>query len=205
MGGGSAGIYAWRQVASTPTARSNFALNCLLLCRQYGLDGVDIDWEFPDPEDRDIFTALHRDIYELFNDFGLRVSTALSATNWLVNTNNIYDVPELSRWVHGLNLMTYDYHMDATWDIETGVNFNSPRTADEGDSIARGIQLWLERGAPSWKIFVGIPFYSRTYVLQNPGQTEVGSPFVVGQQESDPNRNVLGYSTVSRSGMFLWE
>jgi chitinase len=38
---------AFPEVAGNAAARRNFAKNCVGLIREYGIDGIDIDWEFP--------------------------------------------------------------------------------------------------------------------------------------------------------------
>lgn len=195
IGGDTIGEQVWRSVANHyPT---QFAQNCLNICRQHGLDGIDIDWEFPDPADRNAFVALHKAVYRAFNPYGLRLTTAVSAGCLRVNNENVYDVPALSNYVDGFNLMTYDFHMDEQWDIGSGVNFNAPQMSTSGDSMDQGIQNFLQKGAPASKLFVGVPFYSRTYKLQYINKTTPGSPFVPGQQGSDPINNKATYAEVS--------
>jgi GH18 family chitinase len=38
---------AYPKLAGSAAARRNFAKNCVGLIREYGVDGIDIDWEFP--------------------------------------------------------------------------------------------------------------------------------------------------------------
>lgn len=186
---------AWQHVSSTPDTRLAFALECRFVCNAYGFDGVDTDWEFPDTPDRDNFTEMHREIFEIFDPSGLSITAAISAGSFQINYKQVYDLPELSKYVHGLNLMTYDIHMDHEWDIASGVNFNAPKAALRGESQESGIKLCLEKGADRSKLFVGIPFYARTYQLEDPKLTDVGSPFIVGYQGSDP-ANTPGYFRV---------
>lgn len=62
VGGATAGTYVFQQVAATASTRATFAQNCLNLVKNSGLDGIDIDWEFPGTADRDTFVALHKDL-----------------------------------------------------------------------------------------------------------------------------------------------
>lgn len=197
LGGGSAGVAGWRSIAGNATTRSVFAQNCLNICRDYGLDGVDVDWEFPDTDDRATFVALHQSIYSVLNSSGLILTTAVSAGNWSVNYKNVYDIPALNNYVTGFHLMTYNMHMDEDWDISSGVNFNAPKLSRIGDSLDQGIQAYLSKGASASKTFVGVPFYSRTYRLQDSSRNTPGSPFVPGYQKSDPTKYVEGYFRVS--------
>lgn len=196
IGGDTVGTDVWRGVANNSQARDRFASSCLQACRQYNLDGIDLDWEFPEPADRDSFVALHKALKQQLG--GLMVTTAVSAGNWLVNQQQVYNISDLARYVDAVHLMTYDFHMDAEWDRAVGVNFNAPmRAATGGDSLENGIQLYVRGGMPKSKIFVGVPFYSRTYQLQNGGSHEPGAAFVVGNQARNPSDYVKPCSQVS--------
>lgn len=187
---------AWTFVSGTNQGRSKLALECLLVCRVHGFDGVDTDWEFPDPVDRNNFVLMHKEIYELLQPLGYSLTAAVSTGKWRITNLDIYDFPELSKYVDAFNLMTYDMHMDAAWDIEFGVNFNAPIRAKKGDTLETGIQRCLDKGADKSKLFVGIPFYGRIYKLQNPNLNAVGSPFVEGYQKNDTYNHIPAYSRV---------
>lgn len=194
VGGGNAGPAVFKTVAADPNLREVFAKSCLEICKQYNLDGIDIDWEFPDSSDRENFVALHRVLKQALG--GRTVTSALAASNWFVNNQKIYDIGALSRHVDAVHLLTYDFHMDANWDVQSGVNFNAPLSADGGDSLENGIKMFLDGGMPAAKILVGVPFFSRVYKLQDPSKHDPGAPFVVGNQASDPNNYVLSYAKV---------
>lgn len=91
------------------------------------------------------------------------------------------------RAVDHINLMSYDMHMDESWDSSFGVSFNAPINANSGDSVDRGINLFLQGGAPASKLVVGVPFYGRQYQLADSSRTSPGSPFIGGHQASDVN------------------
>jgi len=189
---GGATQTSWQNAISF---RDLFALSCLQVCQTYGLDGVDIDWEFPSPGDRDQYTALLSVVSTYLKPQGLQVTVAISAGNWQVNENNIYNFPTLVNVVDGFNLMTYDIHMDEEWDIWYGTGFNAPKTDDRGESIESGVQLILSKGVPSEKIYAGIPFYGRIYQLQDPNIHALGSPFVPGYQSGNEIQNVPSYNS----------
>ncbi len=45
--GGWSGSRYFSDVAATPSARRQFSASCLQIVEKYGLDGLDIDWEYP--------------------------------------------------------------------------------------------------------------------------------------------------------------
>lgn len=63
IGGASwAAKNAFTQVSSTAAGRATFAQNCLNIVKNNGLDGIDIDWEFPENSERANYVALHQDL-----------------------------------------------------------------------------------------------------------------------------------------------
>lgn len=89
--------------------------------------------------------------------------------------------------VDHINLMAYDMHMDEAWDSSFGVSFNAPINAISGDSVDKGINLFLQGGAPASKLVVGVPFYGRQYQLADSSRISPGSQFIGGHQASDVN------------------
>lgn len=55
---------AFGQIAALPGTRAKFAQNCFNIVNEIEnrLDGIDIDWEFPEFSDRANFVALHKDL-----------------------------------------------------------------------------------------------------------------------------------------------
>lgn len=116
IGGATAGTAAFKQNAATAASRTRFAKNALNVVANNGLDGIDIDWEFPEASDRSTFVALHSDlkaryertfymiwvlIFDWVYSLGSKyiVSTAVSVGQWLVSTNNVYDIAGLGKCV----------------------------------------------------------------------------------------------------------
>ena len=55
IGGWEAGNFS--EMAASETHRKNFAQNCLKAVNQYGLDGIDLDWEYPTSSDAGISSS----------------------------------------------------------------------------------------------------------------------------------------------------
>lgn len=56
IGGYSAGTYNFETISSTSANRQHFADNAVIFLRQYGFDGLDVDWEFPSASYKTHFT-----------------------------------------------------------------------------------------------------------------------------------------------------
>ncbi|XP_066923554.1 acidic mammalian chitinase-like [Clytia hemisphaerica] len=104
-------------MVSTKANRDRFVTNSLRYIKQYGFDGLDIDWKFPAARgspagDRQRFSSLCKELADAYHREGLLVTAAVKAAANAVYNN--YEVAEISRSLDFINLMTYDLY--GSWD-----------------------------------------------------------------------------------------
>jgi chitinase len=187
----SVGGWTWSgqfsDVSLSNYSRTKFADSAVQFIRDYGFDGVDLDWEYPvlgglaanhsRPEDKQNFTLLLQAVRDKLDAAQLKdgkkyfLTIAAGAFPDYVSNIETKQVAAIVDWV---NLMTYDYHGD--W--EKGSNYNAPLYADPHDpnndkaNINYTVNDFLKAGVPSNKLVVGIPFYGRSWT--NCGTTNNG-------------------------------
>ncbi|XP_050088481.1 probable chitinase 2, partial [Anopheles aquasalis] len=176
-------------VAASSSLRSTFASNARRFCQKHGFDGVDIDWEFPEPVDRSNFIQFLAALSSELHDAGLILTVAVGASEF--QASKAYDIAGIARYIDFINLMTYDYngHRDGF----TGHNaplFTGP--ADRTDhqqmlNIDHSVKYWLHEGAPSDKLILGVPAYGRTFRLAN-------------TRDNDPRDKAIGPG----GGVMMW-
>ncbi|KAJ8967068.1 hypothetical protein NQ317_005967 [Molorchus minor] len=135
-----------------------------ILFKHILFDGLDIDWEKPEPEDAESFLALLEELKKEFENFGWTLSAAVYP-----NPSNGYNTTEIVKYLDFLNLMTYNYF--GGWSIHTGQT--SPLFKSSLDSpyektylnVAASINFWLAAGVPKDKLVVGLAFYGRSFTL----------------------------------------
>ncbi|MYM65515.1 chitinase [Pseudoduganella sp. FT55W] len=167
-------------VAASAPARANFIASSLKTVRKYGLDGVDLDWEYPGeagvpcvagevcarPEDRQNFITWVRELRAAFDAAGKQDGKHYTITIAAgANGNYVGDgawVKELARSLDWINIMAYDYHMP--WEKNTG--HHSALYADPKDPVtangfyaSRSVQRYLGAGVAADKLVLGVPFY----------------------------------------------
>ncbi|MEW6279423.1 MAG: glycosyl hydrolase family 18 protein, partial [Candidatus Eremiobacterota bacterium] len=140
------------EVARTPEGRERFARSALDFCRSYGFDGLDVDWEYPGPQDRTNFTLLLAELRRQLEPDGLYLTAALPAGPG--QAANL-DLPQVAEQLDWINLMTYDYH--GGWETVTG--HHAPLYASDGLSVDDTVRAYLGGGAPAAKIRLGFPAY----------------------------------------------
>jgi chitinase len=174
----SIGGWTWSgkfsDAALTDASRTAFADSAVAFIKQYGFDGIDIDWEFPvgggmsgnteRPEDRENFTLLMAKLREK-----LDVQGALDQKQYLLSfaggAQTFYtniELDKLGAYVDFATIMAYDMHGPSTSSV-TDLNAplytpteSSPQYQWSGDAA---VKLWTDRGFPKHKILLGIPFY----------------------------------------------
>jgi chitinase len=170
-------------VASTPFLRASFARSCTGAIREFGFDGIDIDWEFPGyadhkgtPDDRRNFTLLLQTVRDSLAAMGARTGRKYLLTAALpsaaVHAANM-EVQKISEILDQLNIMTYDF--SGPWDARS--YHNSPlypsQGADSSRSVHGAFTLYHRTyGVPAAKINIGVPFYGQTFT----GCTSLNAP-----------------------------
>lgn len=139
----SVGGWGWdaqfEELAADPETRAVFVQNLKAFVDEYRLDGVDMDWEYPDPgPSSQNFLALITELRAAMPDKIL--TTAVVAYGDEYGLGVPAETFELFDFV---NIMTY-------------------AGSDHGtmDQFQKGLDYWSGRGLPKEKIVLGVPFYS---------------------------------------------
>lgn len=192
----SVGGWTWSglfsDVAATDDARTAFAESCVDFIKQYGFDGVDIDWEFPvtgglptntrSPEDKHNFTLLLQKLREVLDRQGafdgrhyLLTIAGSSGSFYPQNT----ELSLLYPYLDYASIMTYDIH--GTWDVYTDFNaplyLNNDISPQYKWSVDSAVQAWEQAGFPLNKLVMGIPFYGYIYSSVNNFNEGLYQPF----------------------------
>jgi chitinase len=143
----SVGGWGWdaqfEAMASAPETRKVFIDNIITFMNQCNLDGVDIDWEYPDAgQSAQNYAALMHELRAAL-PAGKLLTAAVPALG--PNADNI--LQETFADVDFLNLMVYDG--------DHGAGHSPYQYAV--DSLA----YWEKRGLPKEKTVLGVPFYSQ--------------------------------------------
>lgn len=157
--------------ASDPAMRAVFIKQSLDFMNEYNLDGIDIDWEYPDPgQSAQNYVALMRELRAAL-PAGALLTTAVPAFG--ENADNI--LAESFESLDFVNLMVYD--------------ISDQQHSSMQDTI-KSLDYWLDRGLPAEKTVLGLPFYSRPswvpyrkLVAQNPAAAQNDEQEYAGKLE----------------------
>ena len=126
-------------LAASSSGRSNFAQSCLNLVNQYGLDGVDFDWEYPEAEDSANYGLM---IDAVRARIGSSKLITAAAANHGTNARSVQQ-----------NLGKLNFAMIMSYDGDGGAG-HSPYSY-----AVTAMDDWAPYGLG--KTFLGVPFYAR--------------------------------------------
>jgi len=189
--------------ASTDSSRKLFAESCAQFITQYGIDGIDLDWEYPvgggmpenskRPEDKQNFTLLLKEIRAKLDEQGLKdnkhylLTIAGGASNYYLH--NI-EPDKVKEYIDFANIMTYDLH--GPWEEYS--DFNAPLYSSGNSqaqyevSVDSSVNAWVNAGFPKDKLVVGVPFYGYMYKVSSNDRNGAYQKFTSGE--------ALSYSTI---------
>jgi chitinase len=157
--------------------------SCVSFMKQWGFDGIDIDWEYPvggglpenktRPEDKHNYTLLLQalrgalDSEEAASGKKYDLSIAAPAGPGIMANIELDKAASALSWI---NLMAYDFH--GGWDQAT--NFNAALHASSKDpsvdpeikakfNVAAAVDGYLAAGVPADKLVLGTPAYGRGF------------------------------------------
>lgn len=166
--GGWGGCATCSGMFDTASRRTTFVKTAVQLLKDYNIDGLDLDWEYPAiegypghqflPQDKNNFTMLVKELRaEMGNDHLLSFAAG-GFTQYLeqsIEWNAV--IPK----VDFINLMTYD--LVGGYSKVTGHHTALADYMPGQESTAKCVDWLLQKKLPSGKFIIGAAFYARVW------------------------------------------
>ena len=156
VGGWTSGNFS--EMAADAKCRMAFARDCARIVKEYGLDGIDIDWEYPtsseagissSPDDTRNFTLLMRDLRKVLGKDKLLTCATIADGKYV-------DFPACVKYMDFVNIMAYDV---ADPPRHHTTLFRSPLSGRI--TVSEAVEAHIRNGVPKEKLCLGMPLYGR--------------------------------------------
>ncbi|MEO6868344.1 MAG: glycoside hydrolase family 18 protein [Ginsengibacter sp.] len=150
---GDAGLFA--SMSNNAGGRNVFVKDLMQKVRQYNLDGIDIDWEYPRTTDgtSEFYRLLMKELSDSLHSGGKYYLSAAITPGLYSGSIRDGIKNEIFGYADFLNVMMYD---DFTTDPSRLYQQHSPY-----EILPTSFNYWISRGLPSQKLVIGIPVYGR--------------------------------------------
>ncbi|KAK3937188.1 ThEn42 [Diplogelasinospora grovesii] len=189
-------------IAATDSGRQKFASSAVKLVQgmlfpfYWGLDGIDIDWEYPaNADEAQNFILLLQACRQAFDDYEAKYAPGYHLLITIAapagpSHYQVMDLKGMDPYVDAWNLMAYDYA--GSWDSTSGhqanIYSNGQNPTATKFNTEQAVRDYIVGGIPANKIVMGMPLYGRSFEAT----TGLGQPY-----------NGIGAGTI-QSGVWLY-
>lgn len=187
--GGWGGSRFFSDAVLTDTARKAFAASAAAIVGKYNLDGIDIDWEYPDDigagniyriDDKHNYTLMFKELrHSLDSVTNTTHHTYLltAAVGGFKRFLQQTEMGQVQRYLDYINLMTYDYSQDSLGVAVHHTNLypSKAHTSPVQNSVQETVTDFEADGVPANKLVVGIAFYGRGEAVEDAALNGLGS------------------------------
>ena len=191
IGGWGKNANGFSMMARDPEKRKLFCDECVRICKEYNLDGIDLDWEYPtyaaegngaDPSDTRNFTTLVKEMREALGKDKL-ISYAESDSGGYIDNKAVLE------WVDYINVMTYSmgdppYHNSPLYRS----SLTRKRSGEES------IEIIHDQGVPYDRMNYGIGFYGHGDGTVYPSSVQYYKAVEALEKGTVDGKSVKGYN-----------
>ncbi|PLR40831.1 polysaccharide degrading enzyme [Chimaeribacter californicus] len=167
---------------ATDAGVDKLANSMLAFMLEWGFDGIDVDWEYPDTEvEKTQFTKLMQSLRSKLDAQGKKDDKYYQLSAAVTTNHNkiAFINPEVTApLMDSVNVMAYDFH--GAFDPITGHNaplYANSQDADPKFNASSAMKEYAETyNVPKNKLLMGVPFYGRGWGDVEPTEIVQGLP-----------------------------
>ncbi|KAK7915801.1 hypothetical protein WMY93_011562 [Mugilogobius chulae] len=169
-------------MVAAKNTRTKFINSAILLLKDNGFDGLNLDWQYPgdeksQPKDKIRFTSLCQELRIAFDaeSPALILSASVSAEKTMID-NSYYNPAIIAASMDFMNVLSFHFH-DTTEAVTAHHSPLGPSTSNAADTLTTqyAMNYWLNLGVPATKLNVGFAAFGVAYTLADPNVSGVGA------------------------------
>ena len=187
--GGWGGSGGFSEMSRTPETRKKFVESVVRFIKEYKLNGLDIDWEYPGmigignpfiPDDKENFSSLMRELRESLDKTGKGKVLTFAVAGWEEFFNHV-ELDKVMPYATYMNVMSYDlaggddhftsHHTNLGWVKMEDIKGTpaEKKIIEEGDSTKpysaeKIISYCMGKGVNPGQIIIGSGFYGKAWI-----------------------------------------
>lgn len=190
---GGWGADGFSDAAYTEKSREVFSKSAVEMIKRYGLDGIDIDWEYPGQpgpgikyrkEDKETFTLMLKSLREhldtLSDERGRKGEDRYLLTIASNDDQSYFDhtnMGEVYPYLDFINVMSYDMYTVGSETTGHHAGLYQPESRDSSRTAESAVRRHLDAGIPPQKIVMGAAMYGRGWTDVNSENSGLLQPF----------------------------
>ncbi len=204
--GGWGGCATCSDVFSSKKNRIAFAKSVKKINKDFGADGIDLDWEYPaiegfpshsyKPADKQNFTKL---IKRLRKTLGETYEISFAAGGFTEFIDKSVEWKKVIKKVNRINVMSYD--LVNGYSTITGHHTALFSTPLQNESTDNAVKKMIAKGVPANKIVIGAAFYAKVWQdvpdtlngLNQPGKYKMGVSHKNMEKQLSPDSGYIYY------------
>ncbi|OQR90690.1 endochitinase 1 [Achlya hypogyna] len=195
--GGWGNSDAFPTIAASPSLRATFITNVVQLLADLGLDGVDLDWEYPSGPHCANFRTLLQEFRAALDQLPFRAELTIAVAGYPTDITPY--LADICATVDAIYIMSYDY--TGTWSRVAGnmapLYTDASAPDDFRSSADQGVQYYANAKCPKSKLVLGLPLYGTSFE-KTAGIYQSFSAPTTGSYEANGN---WVYNSLPLSGM----
>ncbi|KAH8170432.1 glycosyl hydrolases family 18 domain-containing protein [Sarocladium implicatum] len=191
--------------SKTTNHRNRFIASSVQLMLDWGMDGLDLDWEYPEDSTQasnyvKLLQGLRQALDAKSSALGQKYHYLLTAAVPAGPTNyNKMSLSKMNPYLDFFNLMAYDY--SGLWSPVTAHQANlyhdSTNPSSTPFSTEKAVKDYIAKGVSSKKINLGIPLYGRSF----PKTAGLGKTF--DKSDANNDQGIIPYNQLPKAGATL--
>lgn len=151
------------KILNNYSLREDLVEQIVALAVKYNLDGINVDFEYMNMQDKDVFSRFIIELAPRLREYGIVTSVDVTAPDGSENWSLCFDRDEIAKAADYVVFMAYDQY---------GTSSTTPGTTAGFNWVEANVNKFIgQEAVPAEKIILGMPLYTRLWKTDQNGKS----------------------------------